>query len=203
MKRLLSILTLAVLVMGASVATDPAVDDASWEVDSAHSAITFKVRHFFTPVNGRFNDYEIDLTFDPENLEESSISAVIQVASIDTENERRNNHLKSGDFFNAEEFPTITFESSSIESTGENEYVANGTLTIRDNSMDFALPFTLLGVMDVPEDQQERMGKRLAGFQAEASLNRNDFGVGTGSWTATAVVGDRVDFSIQIEAKQR
>lgn len=202
MTKLLSLLLLATFVTASPVDDDDIRDAEVWMVDNAHSAVTFKVKHFFTPVTGRFNEFDVDFMFDPADLDNSSISATIQVGSIETENERRNNHLKTNDFFNAEEFPTMSFVSSSIESTGENQYVANGTLTIRDTSLEIELPFSLLGIAEIPEDMQERMGKRVASFQADASINRNDYGVGTGSWAATAVVGDKVDISILIEAKQ-
>lgn len=166
-----------------------------WKIDKAHSAINFQVSHFFTPVNGQFNDYQATVNFDPENLEESMIDVQIMVNSIDTKNQRRDGHLQSDDFFNAEEWPHITFKSNSIEQTGKNEFVANGTLTIRDVSKDIALPFKLLGIMDHPMQE----GTKVAGITASTTLDRSEFNVGVGDWASDAVVGDEVQVDLNLE----
>jgi len=101
----------------------------------------------------------------------------------------------SEDFFNAEQWPNMTFESSTIEQTGDNQFVAKGQLTIRDVTRDFELPFELLGVMDHPMQD----GKKVAGIVANAELMRTDFGVGVGDWAATAVVGDKVNINLNLE----
>lgn len=167
----------------------------SWTIDKAHSAVNFKVTHFFTPVNGEFKDYEATVNFDPENLEESMIDVKIMVNSIDTENERRDGHLKTADFFNAEKWPHITFKSDNIEKTGDNQFVANGKLTIKDVTKDVALPFTLLGVMDNPMKE----GTLVAGIQASTALDRTDYKVGTGDWASDAVIGDEVTVDLNLE----
>lgn len=167
----------------------------SWTIDKAHSAVNFKVTHFFTPVNGEFKDYEATVNFDPENLEESMIDVKIMVNSIDTKNEKRDGHLKTPDFFNAEKWPHITFKSDNIEKTGDNEFVANGTLTIKDVSKEVALPFTLLGVMDNPMQE----GKLVAGITASILVDRTDYTVGTGNWASDAVIGDEVTVDLNLE----
>ncbi|MAO63846.1 MAG: polyisoprenoid-binding protein [Balneola sp.] len=167
----------------------------SWTIDKAHSAVNFEVTHFFTPVNGQFNDYEATVNFDPENLEESMIDVKIMVGSIDTKNERRDGHLRTPDFFNAEKWPHITFKSSNIERTGENEFVANGTLTIKDVSKDIELPFKLLGIMDNPMKE----GTKVAGITASTTLDRTDYTVGTGDWASDAVIGDEVTVDLNLE----
>ena len=83
--------------------TDDERDADSWEIDRAHSAINFSISHFFTPVNGTFDDYDAEVLFDPSDLEGSSISIAIPIESVNTKNDRRDNHLMSEDFFNAEE----------------------------------------------------------------------------------------------------
>ncbi|NBC27504.1 MAG: polyisoprenoid-binding protein [Bacteroidetes bacterium] len=166
-----------------------------WEIDRAHSAINFSINHFFTPVNGTFDDYDATVIFDPENLEESMIDVEIPVTSINTKNERRDNHLQSEDFFNAEKWPNIEFTSNTIESRGDNQFVAIGELTIRDVTRDFELPFTLQGVMDHPMEDN----KVVAGIVADANLMRTDYGVGVGDWAATAVVGDEVNIELNLE----
>lgn len=167
----------------------------SWTVDKPHSSINFSVRHFFTPVNGRFDDFQADVSFDVEDLENSHLDVTIPVGSINTQNEKRDNHLMSDDFFHSNEWPNIRFESQSIEQTGENQFVARGQLTIRDETRDFELPFELLGIMDHPMMENTKV----AGITANTTLNRTDFGVGVGDWAATMVVGDEVDIQLNVE----
>ena len=186
---------LASLLLFLVVASAQTANAQMWEVDKNHSAVTFKVKHFFTPVNGKFNDYAIELNFNPENLEESSINAEIQVASIDTDNAKRDSDLRSDSFFDAETFPTITFKSNAIKSLGENQYVASGKLKIKDVEKDVELPFTLLGTA-------EMRGRTVGSFQSNTSIMRNDYGVGTGNWVATTVVADEVQVEILLETRQ-
>ncbi|MEX0610330.1 MAG: YceI family protein [Balneolaceae bacterium] len=186
---------MAVAVLAASSFAFMYLDVTSWSIDKSHSAINFKITHFFTPVNGAFNDYNATINFDPENLAESTIDVEIMVSSVDTKNSRRDGHLKTEDFFNAEKWPGITFKSSEIKSAGENEFVAVGTLTIKDVSQDIELPFTLLGVKDHPM----RENFSVAGITASTTLDRTDFGVGTGDWASDAVVGDEVTIDLTLE----
>jgi len=171
------------------------IDATQWTIDKAHSNIEFSVSHFFTQVEGNFTDYEASVYFSPDNLSESSIEVTIPVESINTGNNRRDGHLQSPDFFNAEKHPTITFVSDNIESTGNNEFVANGTLTIKDISKQIELPFTLLGVKDNPFKE----GTLVAGISASTEINRTDFEVGTGDWASDAVVGDNVKINLNLE----
>lgn len=166
-----------------------------WVIDASHSKIGFEIRHFFTPVPGAFESYEATVYFSPDDLENSSINVTIDVKSINTANERRDGHLLSEDFFNAEQWGAITFTSSEIKSAGGNDFVAVGELTIRDVTKQIELPFTLLGVMDHPF----REGTKVAGITSDLTINRNDYGVGTGDWAATAVVGDEVTIDLNLE----
>ncbi len=185
------------VVFAAAFTTKNANDDeaTSWQVDKSHSAINFTINHFFTPVDGSFDEYSADVKFDPADLENSSINVEIQVASVNTRNERRDGHLKTDDFFNAANYPSITFVSERITQDGENNFIAHGQITIRDVTKEFNLPFELLGVMDHPM----RENSKVAGIVASAELMRNDFGVGTGDWRATAVVGNKVNIQLNLE----
>lgn len=167
-----------------------------WAFDKAHSAVTFNVRHFFTPVVGQFNEYSGDVYFDAKNLKESSINVTINVNSIDTKNEKRDAHLQSQDFFNSSKFPKISFVSTEIVDKGNNKYVAKGKLTIKDVSKNIELPFTLLGTMAHPFMKD---GTLLAAFEASLKLNRNEYTVGAGDFIQTAVVGEEVDIKITLE----
>lgn len=195
----LSISTLAagLFIVFSAFTTNNTVDMLSkaWEIDTSHSAVNFSITHFFTPVNGSFNNYDADIRFDPNDLQNSSINVNIDVASVDTKNERRDNHLQSEDFFNAEQWPSISFESNSIRKTGDNSFVAEGKLTIKDVTTDFSLPFNLLGVMDHPMQENTQV----AGITASTNLNRTDYGVGVGDWAATMVVGDEVSIDLNLE----
>lgn len=195
-KITLSILLPVLAIFTAALtSTETDREATSWQIDKAHSAINFTINHFFTAVDGTFNDYTATVNFDPENLEESSLDVTIPVSGINTRNQRRDNHLMSEDFFNAEQWPNIRFVSNEIVSNGDNGFIARGQLTIRDVTRDFDLPFELLGVMDHPM----RENTRVAGIRASAELMRNDYGVGTGDWAATAVVGDQVNIQLNLE----
>jgi len=171
------------------------IDATSWEVDKAHSTVKFSITHFFTPVTGTFDDVDATINFDPNNLAESTIDVTVPIESVNTRNDRRDNHLRSEDFFNTSQWPNMRFVSNSIEQTGDNQFVARGELTIRDVTREFDLPFELKGVMDHPMKENTRV----AGIVANAELMRTDFGVGVGDWAATAVVGDQVDIELNLE----
>ena len=177
------------------VNSDEDLRSIPWEIDTAHSAINFTISHFFTPVDGTFEDYDATVMFNPDDLENSMIDVTIPVSSINTRNDRRDGHLQSEDFFNAERWPNISFTSNSIESRGDNQFVAIGEMTIRDVTREFELPFTLQGMMDHPMQENTTV----AGIVANAQLMRTDFGVGVGDWAATAVVGDEVDITLNLE----
>jgi len=177
----------------------------SWSLDKAHSSVTFSVKHFFTPTPGKFDDFDIKINFDPNDLENSSIDVVIQVASINTGNDKRDGHLKTADFFDAEKYPTIIFKSNKIMAKGDNKFVAQGKLKIKETEKDIELPFTLLGVKELPEEMSKAMGgiKEVASFNATYTLDRNDYDVGTGSWAATVVIGDEVTIDISVEVNRK
>lgn len=197
-KPIFSGLLMASLFVLSAFTTAPAGSDlnaTSWTIDKAHSNISFEIIHFFTPVQGKFSDYSSEVYFDPNNLAESSIKVDIMINSIDTDNDRRDGHLQSPDFFNAEQFPKMTFVSDRITKAGDNQFVAHGSLTIKDVTKEIEIPFTLLGLRDHPM----RENTKLAGIKSDFTLNRTDYGVGVGDWAATAVVGDEVDVSLALE----
>lgn len=200
MRRLLAGATLALAPL--TVAAGP--DAMTWNVDVPHTAVTFSVKHFFTPVKGHFDQFEIELAYDPDVPENSSVRVRIPVAGINTGNERRDAHLVSGDFFEAETYPYITFVSQSVTRVSDTELLVRGPLRIKGQVRDVALPVTILGLMDVPADMREMLGgvKHIASFETHLTLDRRDFGVGVGDWAATAVVGKDVDIEIAVEANR-
>ena len=185
--------------------TAAAIETMSWNVDADHTEVNFKVRHFFTPVTGTFTSYDVELIFDQDDPTNSRVNVSIDVASVSTGNERRDNHLRTDDWFGADTYGKITFASTSVKKTGVNEYVAVGTLTIKDVSKQVELPFTLLGVKAIPEMMREMLGgvTHVASFQANLTIDRTAFGVGTGMWGETAVVGAKVEIELLVEANVR
>jgi polyisoprenoid-binding protein YceI len=164
-----------------------------WQIDAAHSAVNFKIRHFFTPIPGAFTKWDGVIRFDAANLAGSSIDVLIDVTSINTKNDRRDAHLRTPDFFDATTFPTIRFKSARIVKTGDNTFAAHGSLTMKDVTKPFVLPFTFLGAMPHPR------GGTVAGFKAESQLLRNDYGVGTGGYIETSTIGNEVEIEILLE----
>ncbi len=195
-------LTLAAAAAG--IAATP-LDAPMWEVDADHTTVGFSVKHFFTPVEGQFEDFDIDMSYDADNPAASHVSARIAVASVNTNNERRNEHIKTADFFDAGVHPDITFESTAVREIGDGNLIATGDLTIKGVTRQVEMPITLLGIQDIPAEMQEMLGgaERIASFEATLNIDRGDFGVGTGSWAATLIVGADVDISIAVEAHLR
>lgn len=168
----------------------------TYSIDKAHSEVFFQVRHLVTKVRGRFSDFEGTIVMDEANPEASSVNFSINTASIDTNVADRDAHLRSGDFFAADEHPKLTFKSSKITKKGAESYDVTGDLTIRGTSKTVTIPVSFLGVAKDP------WGQSKAGFEAETSLNRKDFGL---NWNAALetggfLVGDEVKVNLSIQA---
>ena len=200
MRKLISGGALALATL--TIAAGPA--PMKWNVDVPHTGIEFSVNHFFTPISGKFDNYEIELMFDRENPANSSVEVRIDVQSVNTGNERRDTHLMSGDFFDAETYRYITFRSEEVRANGAGELVVRGPLTIRDQTHTVELPIHLLGVKDIPAEMREMLGgvEEVASFQTGIEIDRSDYGVGAGSWAAAMVVGHEVGIEIAVEANR-
>jgi polyisoprenoid-binding protein YceI len=194
-----------ILLAAVSAGAASAAETTSWTLDPAHTEIKFSVNHFFTPVTGRFAEFEVDLAYDVENPENSTVEAKIPVASVDTGNAQRDEHLRSADWFEVETHPYITFKSTSVRADGSGHLVARGPLTIKGVSQVIELPITLLGRQPIPEEMREMLGgtQEVASFEASTAVERGNFGVGVGSWAATMVVGGDVEIEILAEAHRR
>ena len=182
-----------------------AAQAATWTADAAHTEVNFSVSHFFTPVTGSFSDFEIALDYDSEHPEKSTVEAQIKVASIDTGNSRRDDHLRSADWFEAETYPYMTFKSTSVRKNGEHGLIARGQLTIRGESREIELPISLLGLRQIPESMRPMLGgsSQVASFKAVTAVDRESFQVGVGDWAGTMVVGGEVAIEISLEAHLR
>lgn len=170
----------------------------TWEIDYAHSSINFSINHYFTPVYGRFQRFEGTLDFNVAHPEVAQIVFEADVASVNTDDAKRDNDLLSEHFFNAKQFSKIIFQSKRVEKISENSYKVFGRLTIRDITHDVEIPFMILGLGDHPT----KRSLQLIGIKSEFKLSRTDYGVGTGDWVKTLIVGDEVSIVIVIEATQ-
>ena len=165
----------------------------NWKMDPAHTKITFKTKYLvISDVEGQFKTFEGTFTSSKADWTDLNATATIQVSSITTDNEMRDKHLISDDFFNAEKFPTITFKSKGIKMLDKNKYILSGDLTIRDVTKSVELPFVYGGTVKDP------WGNIKAGFKATGQINRKDYNLKYSSAAATgeAVVSDIVEFNI-------
>jgi polyisoprenoid-binding protein YceI len=151
-----------------------------------------------TTVRGQFKSYEGALQLDTEDFSRSRFEGEIEVASIDTGNPDRDNHLRTNDFFDAANHPKIRFKSGEIQRKGEGEYVVHGDITIRGVTKPIALEVEFLGTSKNP------YGKTVAGLSARGTLNRKDFGVSFNAVLETGgvAVGEKVKLEVDVEAVQ-
>jgi polyisoprenoid-binding protein YceI len=165
-----------------------------WAIDQIHSDVSFTVRHMMvSKVRGHFRDFEGELVTGADPTD-SSVTATIKVASVDTNNEARDNHVRSGDFFDAETYPTATYRSTSVTPAG-GDFVVDGELTLRGVTKQVPLRLELNGF------GPDGSGGTRAGFTAHAQINRNEFGVSFGGVNnGVVVLGDTIDLTIDIEA---
>jgi polyisoprenoid-binding protein YceI len=181
--------------MTTTVPVVPGLVAGRWAFDTAHSEVSFTVRHLMvSKVRGVFNSYDGEIVV-AENIVDSVVNAVVDMSSIDTREEARDNHLRSTDFFSVEQHAQMTFRSTAIRAAGE-DFVLTGDLTIKGTtkSVDFALEFNGVG--------SDPWGGTRAGFTAKTDISRKAFGVdlempleGGGM-----VVGDKINVTLEIEA---
>lgn len=166
-----------------------------WEIDNNHSNIYFDVRHTYVTVRGLFGGFSGTVLFDPENADASRIDLKVKVPTINTNIVKRDTHLRSADFFDAEKYPLMTFKSTDIKHVADNQYMVEGELTIKDVTREIAVPFTYFGIRDNPLEK----GEQVAGFEAEFTINRLDYNVGTGKFAEMGVVGKEVSIVVALE----
>lgn len=170
---------------------------ATWAIDSAHSSADFSVKHMVVATaRGTFGHVEGTLNFDPTNVAAGTVEARVKVDTISTQQEQRDAHLKSDDFFNAEQFPWISFTSTKVEPKGD-DILVHGNLTIRDNTHPVTLNAELDGFV---EDSMS--GTTRASFTVSGDISRQQYGL---KWNALlesggAVVADKVKLTLHIAA---
>lgn len=178
-------------------------DITTWKIDPAHTSVEFSVKHMmFTTVRGRFRDVQGEVVADPENPENSSVEVEIEASTIDTGVDDRDAHLRSADFLDADNHPTITFRSKRVEGAHAEEgdrFRVIGDLTIRGETREIALDAEFQGVGTDP------WGAQRAGFEAKGELDRHDFGL---RWnqaleTGGVLVGNKLKLQLTVQAVEQ
>ncbi len=168
----------------------------SWSIDPTHTNIGFKVKHMmFTNISGTFTKYDANVVTDGDDFSTAQINFTADVASVNTQNDDRDNHLRSADFFDAEQFPQLTFKSSSLSKNADGTYELAGDLTIKGETKFVTLPAEFSGLMTDP------WGNTKAALIINGSINRKDWGL---VWNAAletggVLVGDKVQFDIEVQ----
>ena len=185
----------APLALAGAFAAAPALAGETFVVDPPHSEATFQVRHFVTKVRGRFNEMTGTINVERANPTASTVELKINTASLDTAHPGRDKHLRSADFFDVEKYPEITFRSTKITARGQNQYDVTGNFTMHGVTKEITVPVTFLGFMGSGPNEK-------AGFSADFTLNRKDYGI---VWNRAldnggTVLGDDVLISVNIEA---
>jgi polyisoprenoid-binding protein YceI len=169
----------------------------TWNIDHSHSGVHFSVRHLMvSKVRGGFGSWTGTLDIDDDDITKSKVDVTIEAASIDTGEPKRDDHLRSPDFFEVEKFPQLTFRSTKVERTGDDSLAVTGELTIRDVTKTIVLAVEEGGRVKDPWG-----GTRL-GYSAHATISRKDFGL---TWNALleaggVAVGDKIEIGIEVEA---
>lgn len=181
--------------MTAAVGTD--LTTGTWAIDPVHSSINFSARHLMvSKIRGKFDTFSGVITIAEDGT--PSVTAKIAVDSVNTGNEQRDGHLKSGDFFEVEKYPTATFASTAVTAKGD-KYVLDGDFTLKGVTKPVSLELEYYGV-------NPGMGHgEVAGFEASVVLNRKDFGIDIDMplETGGVVVGDKVTVTLEIEATKQ
>lgn len=200
-KRLAPIFFALTALISAGVAPRASADSTTFEFDPAHTSAQFAVKHLVvSTVRGHMGQVAGTLQFDAADPAKSTVEATIDVRGIDTNDTKRDEHLRAPDFFDAAKYPTITFKSKSAERVGEGKYKVTGDLTIKGVTKE-----VVLDVEGATKPFKDPFGNIKLGGVARTKINRQDFGV---SWSRTMdggglVVGDDVEIIIDIELKQK
>lgn len=185
--RFSAILAGAVLGMAALVAP---VQAESFKVDSVHSSVVFGISHFnASTVFGRFNDKAG--TFDLNDGAPDNINITVQATSVDTANQKRDDHLRGPDFFNAREFPTIEFKSTAVEPGADGKYKVTGDLTLHGQTKSITIDLKTFPKVDSPQ------GKTIGGIEARFTIKRTDFDMDFMS----GAIGDEVELIVSLEGQ--
>jgi len=170
---------------------------ATWKMDTAHSEVKFKVKHLMiSTVSGNFNKFNGTVESTKDDLSDAKIAFEADVNSIDTKNDQRDGHLKSGDFFDAATYPTLTFKSKAFTKKSGNEYALTGDLTLRGTTKEVTFPVVYNGTVKGFGGSFD-----VAAFEINGKINRQDFGLKWNALTETGgiVVSDDVKLEVLAE----
>ena len=186
------------LLIASAVALSAPALAAAWQIDPAHSNVSFSVRHMMVSnVRGEFTKVSGTVEGDEKTPAQAVITATIDATSINTREAKRDDHLKSPDFLDVAKYPTIIFKSKKIEPSGSGQFKVTGDLTLHGVTKE-----VVLDVSDVTAPIKDPMGKTRAGAQASTKIDRKDFGI---NWSKVIdggglMVGDEVAISVDVEA---
>lgn len=182
----------ALLVPLALLATLPVLAADTYVIDATHSEISFKIRHLLAKTSGRFTKFEGAVVIDEKDIKKSSVEVTIDAASINTDNDGRNKHLRSADFFDVEQFPKVTFKSTAVREVEKGKLEITGDFTLHGVTKKITFPITNAGTQP-----GMRPGSVVAGFiDGALKINRNDYGIKYGP----GMLGDDVEISLNVEA---
>lgn len=164
----------------------------TFTVDTGHAEVGFSIKHMMVSnTKGKFNTFQGTLDYDIASKTLKSAEGTINTGSIDTNNEKRDVHLKNADFFNVKKFPKMTFKSTSVKKTGDNTFKVTGNLNVLGVDRKVIVPVTITGPVDDP------YGMKRIGIESKTTLNRRDLGI---THSAAAMIGDEVKITIEAEA---
>lgn len=184
------------MLFAASLSLETAAQTTKWDIDPTHSQVTFTATHLLiTEVTGQFKQYSGNVLSDKADFSDAKVDFSIKVNSINTDNEMRDGHLKSDDFFNAEKFPEINFKGKQMKSAGKGKFKLTGDLTIRDVTKTITLDVVYAGTTKDP------WGNIKAGFKITGKINRFDYGLKWNTLTEAggAVVGQDIEIKIPLQ----
>lgn len=191
-RKWLLVLTTLMVLPGTALAK-------TYTVDQGHSSVSFRIRHLFTEVQGRFRDFQGAIQFDPANPAATQVKGTISAKSIDTDNDKRDEHLRSPDFFNVAQFPDLAFESTAVTDVDAKTNTAKiqGNLTMHGVTKPVTLNAKFLG------EAADPWGNQKAGFNAETTIDRREWGL---AWNkaleaGNVLVGNDVVIRIDVEAQ--
>ena len=188
MKRSILSLIIAGITLGSLASAKAAVE--TYNIDPVHTWVGFSIAHFFTKVPGYFSKVKGTIVVDRDHLANSTVEAVIEVASITTNTKMRDDDLRSTNFFAADQFPSMTFKSKSWKNTGNNTYAVTGVLTMKNVAKEVVLKVKSLGF------GPGMNGAAISGWEATLTLDRRDFDITADQ----GAVGNNVDVLINVEA---
>ena len=189
--------TIVVALAGIALMVPGLSRAATWKSDSAHASVQFAVRHLMVAtVRGTFDKFDVTAVIDEDDISRSSVEATIEVASINTRNQKRDDHLRGPDFFDAAQHPTITFKSKVVEKIQDYSYKVTGELTLMGVTRE-----VVLDVTGSPQTITDLRGKPRLGWAATTTINRTDYGLSRNSVLESGgvAIGEQVEITIDIQ----